>query len=124
MDNYYNNNNMDNMNRNNRQPQKSNFALASLMLGILAMIMSVCCTYLAIPLGVIAVIMGISSKRKNEPDRYYATAGMIVGILGLITAVVMITITLYVMKTGAFDYMLYDTFRELGIDPETLKSID
>ena len=52
MDNYYNNNNMDNMNRNNRQPQKSNFAVAALTLGILAMIMSVCCTYLAIPFGI------------------------------------------------------------------------
>lgn len=123
MDNYYNENNTDDMKQNNRQPEKSNFAIAALSLGILSMIMSVCCTYMAIPLGAVAVIMGISSRKKKEPDKYYAMAGIFVGVLGLITAIAMIVITFGVIKSGAFDYMMHDMFKELGIDPGTIDSI-
>ncbi|MBQ2800167.1 MAG: DUF4190 domain-containing protein [Lachnospiraceae bacterium] len=76
------------------QPQKDpghGLAIASLVLGILS-ILSCCCTYLAIILGVVGIVLAIISKSKSLAGKMetMATVGMILSILGVVIAVGMI----------------------------------
>ena len=72
------------------QPQKDpghGLAIASLVLGILS-ILSCCCTYLAIILGVVGIVLAIISLAGKMETM--ATVGMILSILGVVIAVGMI----------------------------------
>jgi len=62
--------------------QKNNMALASMIVGILSIVLS-CCCYLGMILGSVAVILaGLS--RVEEKMTGQALAGMITGIFGIV----------------------------------------
>lgn len=62
--------------------QKNNMALASMIIGILSIVLS-CCCYLGMILGSLAVIFaGLS--RVDEKMTGQATAGMVTGIIGIL----------------------------------------
>lgn len=65
--------------------QKNNMALASMIIGILSIVLS-CCCYLGVILGSLAVILaGLS--RIDEKMTGQATAGMVTGIIGILFGV-------------------------------------
>jgi hypothetical protein len=63
-------------------PVASGLGTASLVLGILSVV-AFCCWPLSGLLGVLAIILG-AVGRGNPPDRGSATAGLILGIVGLV----------------------------------------
>lgn len=75
------------------QPPSQGLAIASLICGILSLI-GCCAWFLMIPLGLVAIILGVIalSKAKGDPARYsgkgMATTGIITGILGLIASAI------------------------------------
>lgn len=76
----------------NDQPQGKGKAIAALVLGIVAVVFSCCCTYVGIICGVLAVIFGILEIKKNGEGKGMAIAGTICGGIG---AVVGIAMTIY-----------------------------
>lgn len=73
------------------QPQKTDtLAIVSLILGIAAIVMSCCVTYLAIGLGIGGIICSVMSKKKQKSG--LATAGMVCSIIGIVVAVLWIII--------------------------------
>lgn len=96
MDNNFNNENNETFNYTPQPelPQKDpghGLAIASLVLGILS-ILSCCCVYLAVILGVVGIVLAIISKSKSLAGKMetMATVGMILSILGVVIAVGMI----------------------------------
>jgi hypothetical protein len=92
------------------QPQKDpghGLAIASLVLGILS-ILSCCCTYLAVILGVVGIVLAIISKSKSLTGKMETMAliGMILSILGVVIAVAMIIWSLAFSQTPAYQEMM------------------
>lgn len=62
------------------QPQKSTKAGISLGLSIASLVIGCCCCgWLGVILGVAGIILGVMSKKENEPNSGMATAGIIIG---------------------------------------------
>lgn len=92
------------------QPQKDpghGLAIASLVLGILS-ILSCCCVYLAVILGVVGIVLAIISKSKSLAGKMetMATVGMILSILGVVIAVGMIIWSVAFSQTPAYQEMM------------------
>ncbi len=79
-----------------------NYAKVSLILGIIAVFFScLCCCfyYLALPLGAVAIVMAILSKKKNGGKLSgMALAGLILGIVGLILFLMMVCFEVYLVS--------------------------
>lgn len=78
---------------NGQQPQGGKgMATASMVLGIVAIVGACCCTYVGIICGVIAVILGIISKKQQREGASMALAGIICGaiggVIGLVTMII------------------------------------
>lgn len=86
--------------------KKSNTkAILALVFGILALLISCCCTYLAIALGVAAIILAVVSKNDNDGKMSgMAIAGMVCGIIGILISVVSIILVLSGAVTTAYDF--------------------
>lgn len=90
-----------NNNSNNLQPPvgqpKGNrgVAIASLILGILAIPLGFCGGFFGILLGTIALILGIFSKEKNYPRPTLGIAGIITGALGISIGFIIIASSVY-----------------------------
>lgn len=72
------------------QPQKSGLAIASMVLGIIGLVLSCCVPYVPILLGLLAVILGGVSLAKKQGGKGMAIAGLICGIITLIPAIILI----------------------------------
>ncbi len=71
------------------EPQKTDtLAIVSLILGIAAILLGCCVTYLGIALGVGGIVCSVLSKKKQKSG--LATAGMICSIIGIVFAVLWI----------------------------------
>lgn len=109
MDNNYNNNfnndynNYDNFNQNNGYPpqERRGMAIASLILGIIA-IPAGCCGYLGAIAGIVAVFLGIFSKGAAPRHSGKAVAGIITGAVGAVFAIVMTILSLRLMSDPDF----------------------
>ena len=74
-----------------QEPPKSvGLAVASMVLGILALLLSCCVPYLPILLALLAVVLGAVSLAKKMGGTGMAVAGLVCGIIGLIPAVIII----------------------------------
>lgn len=74
-----------------QEPKKSvGLAVASMVLGILALVLSCCVPYLPILLALLAVVLGGVSLAKKMGGKGMAIAGLVCGIIGLIPAVILI----------------------------------
>ncbi|MBQ7955682.1 MAG: DUF4190 domain-containing protein [Lachnospiraceae bacterium] len=74
----------------NQAPQKKGMAIASMVLGILALVLSCCVPYLPVLLALIAVILGGISLAKKQGGKGMAIAGLVCGIIGLIPSILVI----------------------------------
>lgn len=73
------------------QPQPSKgLAIASMVLGIVALVLSCCVPYLPVLLSLLAVILGGVSLSKKMGGKGMAIAGLVCGIIGLVPSVIVI----------------------------------
>ncbi|MBQ4523180.1 MAG: DUF4190 domain-containing protein [Lachnospiraceae bacterium] len=68
-------------------------AVASLVCGIISVVMICCCTYLGVILGIIAVVMGVLSKDEYGNKSTMAKVGIVLGILGAVLSLLWIVLT-------------------------------
>lgn len=70
-------------------------SIASMVLGIISVVFCCCLWYIAIPAGIIGLILGIVGIKKSSEGHGMAIAGIITSsiaiILGLVTAVIFIS---------------------------------
>lgn len=85
------NNNMNEnvTNNNSIQKDKKGFAIAALVLGIIAIILC-CLWYVAIPCGILALIFGILGRKSSK--RGMSIAGIITGVIGMILSIVLVIV--------------------------------
>ena len=62
-------------------------AVASLVCGIIAVVMVCCCTYLGIILGILAIFFGIISKDEYGNRPTMAKVGLVLGIIGAVVCI-------------------------------------
>lgn len=78
------------------QPQKTDtLAIVSLILGIAAILLGCCFTYLGIALGVGGIICSVMSKKKQKSGM--ATAGLVCSIIGIVFAVIWIVCSVAIL---------------------------
>lgn len=74
----------------NRSATMGRWAVASLVIGSLAVVaavvMSVCCPPLGIPLGVLAIVLGVVGRKSEH--RGYANAGIATGIFAIVISII------------------------------------
>jgi len=71
-------------------PNKKGFDIASMILGITAIIPGCCCSYLGILLGILAIVFSVLFTKANtdmDVKKGFAKAGLILGIIGVILCV-------------------------------------
>lgn len=78
--------------------------IASMVLGIVALVLSCCFYYISIPCAIISIIFSAVSMKGNRAGKGMAIAGLVCSIISLIPAV-------FVMMTGA---ALFESISELG----------
>ena len=112
MDNNFNNETKETFNYTPQpeQPQKDpghGLAIASLVLGILS-ILSCCCVYLSVVLGVVGIVLAIISKSKSLTGKMetMATVGMVLSILGLVMTLGITIWSVAFSQTPAYQEMM------------------
>ena len=92
------------------------FAIASLVCGILGMLMCCCCVYwFNLILGILAVVFSVVSARQSKKIRGLAIAGLILGILALLIFVALFAFELWItgLSEAEFNAMIGDTIKDL-----------
>lgn len=72
----------------------SGLAIASMVLGIVALVLSCCIYFISIPCAIISVILAAVSIKGGRDGKGMAVAGLVCSIISLVPAVI-------VMTTGA-----------------------
>lgn len=93
------------------EPFTDSFAIASLCLGILS-IPALCCTYLGLIFGVLAIVFAFISKKKNGKMLGVAVAGMTIGIVTSILAILLIIVGLVMMQNSTYQQMYNEILNE------------
>lgn len=75
-------------------------AIASMVLGIISIVLSCCFYYIAMPCAIISLILGAVSLKKSPNNKGMATAGIVLSIITLIVAVVTIILLVAGVSTG------------------------
>ena len=84
-----------------QQPQGSKgMSVAAMVLGIVAIVGACCCTYVGIICGIIAVVLGIISKKQHREGEQMALAGIICGAVGFVIGLVTVIINLVNIANG------------------------
>lgn len=71
-------------------PKSNGLAIASMVLGIIALVLSCCVPYVPILLGLLAVILSGVSLAKKQGGKGMAIAGLICGIITLIPSILLL----------------------------------
>lgn len=88
------------------EPQKGKgMAIASLVLGVLSVI-SFCCVYLPIFLGITGVVLGLLSKNGNKKLSTEALIGIILSAVGVVISIGMIAVVMFLYKNGIYEELL------------------
>lgn len=84
-----------------QQPQGSQgMSVAAMVLGIVAIVGACCCTYVGIICGIIAVVLGIISKKQQREGAQMALAGIICGAVGFVIGLITLIINLVNIANG------------------------
>lgn len=67
---------------------REGFAIASLVVGILGLIISCCFPYLSLPMAIVAIVAGIYTVTKGRGGKGMAYAGIILGAITLILSII------------------------------------
>lgn len=78
-----------NMNMQNA-PKSSGLAIASLVLGIIGLVLSCCVPYVPLLLALLAVVLGGVSLAKKQGGKGMSIAGLICGIITLIPSILVV----------------------------------
>lgn len=90
-------------------PQKKGFAIASLVLGITAIVPGCCCSYIGIILGILAIVFAILFMNANKDivvSKGMAIAGLILGVVAVIICTVLLIIGFSSMSSGGYQDMI------------------
>lgn len=77
---------------NNTENKGVGLAVASMVLGICALVFSCCFYYISIPCALIGVILGGVSISQHKGGKGMAIAGLVTGIISLIPSIIVIVI--------------------------------
>lgn len=91
--------------------KRNNMAIASMVCGIVALVM--CCMGLSLPLGALAILFAILSRRKGQTMNSMSIAGIVTGIIGLLLGIVIMLYSLFLMQDPYFQRGMYDSFEEV-----------
>lgn len=113
----YNEFNGGNMNFAPQQPAKDpghGLAIASLVLGIIS-ILSCCCVYLSVLVGVVGVVLAIVSKSKSYSGTMetMAKVGMTLSIIGVVLSVGYIILGVVMMQSPLYQETYQETYEEM-----------
>ncbi|MBQ8310687.1 MAG: hypothetical protein IJX80_06720 [Clostridia bacterium] len=92
------------------------FAIASLVCGIVGILMCCCCVYLFnLILGVLAVVFAIVSARMSKKMSGLAIAGLILGILALIIFIALFAFEVWISNLSAeeFDALIGNAIKDI-----------
>lgn len=92
------------------QPQnseKSGMAIASMVCGIVSIVIC-CCEYIAVPLGIVALVLGILSIKKGQGGKGMAVAGIVCACCAL----AFILVCEILVRSGAIDMSQYEQWEE------------
>ena len=76
------------------------FGIISMICGIASIIISCCCTWIAIPLAIAAVVLAFVDKSKNGKMSGFSIAGLICGGIGIVSLILNFVIGI-VMGAGS-----------------------
>jgi hypothetical protein len=89
------------------QPQNNTLGLVGMILGIVSIPLALCCTFMGIPLGIAAVVLGILGKQKADRglanNRGQAIAGLACGAAGIALSVLWIILSV-ALNVGTMGY--------------------
>lgn len=106
------NQNYDNYTQQPTPPKKANgLAIASLVCGILSLIM--CCLGIGLPLGALAILFAILTRRKGQSMNTMSLSGIITGALGLFMGLVFTLYSLYLFTDPYFQRGMYDSLESV-----------
>jgi len=89
----------------------SGFAIASMVLGIVALVMSCCFYFISIPCAVVGVVLGAVSLAGQKPGKGMAIAGLITSALSILLFLifsVVFAVLVAAFSTLAADLALFD----------------
>jgi hypothetical protein len=73
-------------------------AIAAMVLGIVSVVFSCCVYYIALPCGVVGLILGIVSLKKNEPGRGMAIAGIATSSVAIVLALLLLVFSAFILS--------------------------
>lgn len=76
-------------NNNSVTKDRKGFAIAALVLGIVAIVLS-CLWYISIPCGILALIFGILGRMSSKKGM--SIAGLVTGVIGMIISIVILVV--------------------------------
>lgn len=110
----YNNMSYNNMNYYNNKREQKGLAIASLVLGIIGLLLSCCCGGI---LGVFGLILGIVSLVKGLDGKEMAAIGIVLSTLAMI-------VTIFVVVFGAMTYSIGDLMEKIENEKKTSETTD
>lgn len=105
-------------NKSYLEMRSAGMSVASLVMGILGLVMS-CCVYPAIIFGSLAIIFALLSRGGEMHTNSYAKAGLVLGIIGIIRGFLILMYSFFTLMVqfggleGYFNY-IEDMMQELG----------
>ena len=90
--------------RNVPPQEPAGFAIASLVLGIISIVLS--CTMINIVTGILSLIFGIVHIAKHQSHKGMAIAGIVLGIISIVITIILIVVGVTVISTPGWDTML------------------
>jgi hypothetical protein len=81
-------------------------AIASMVLGIVSLVLCCCFYYLAVPSSIVGLVLGIVSIKKGKPGKNMAIAGIIMSGIAVVFAIILVFAAGYIMSQLPWAEML------------------
>jgi hypothetical protein len=94
------------------QPQSNGMAIASLIMGILGVLLGCCLWYFTIPLSIAGLVLGIIVIKKKKGGRTLAIVGIVLCSLSIIIGLVAGILVLAVMSDPEFSTLYEEMLQE------------
>lgn len=90
----------------NQEPKGSNaMAVASLVCGIIGLLIS-CCWFISIPLSITSIVLGIIVLKNKKEGKSLATVGIIIGAATILICVFLVIVSTYMFSNNS-EFMNY-----------------